>query len=151
MCQVNIHYSWTELTQPCCFVPLTEYSSTLQYYTFSTALSIYECLGTLSLSHLSLCNYASSSLTEEGAGREEMLLFWQLFYLKHISVDGIEPSFITLLARGNCMTQNVLCMVEAYLLHALCPSTDVLVTLMCGIVISSSQSLLKVHNANLFD
>lgn len=28
---------------------------------------------------------------------------------------------------------------------------DVLVALMCGILISSFQSLLKVHNANLFD
>jgi len=136
---------------PCCFVPLTEYRSTLQYYRISTALSHYGCLGTACLSHLSLCNYATSSLTEEGAGREEMLLFWQLFYLKHISVDGIGSSFITLLARGNCMTQNVLCTTKACVLHTLCPCTDVPVTLMCGIIISSSQSLLEVHNANLFD
>lgn len=55
----------------------------------STALSHYECLGTVCLSHLSLCNYSTSSLTEEGAVREEMLLFWQLIYLKYSSVDGI--------------------------------------------------------------
>lgn len=91
MCQVDILYTWTELVLPCCFVPLTESysSSTSQCYVIGTALSHYECLGTVCLSHLSLCNYSTSSSTEEGAVREEKLLFWQLICLKYSSVDGI--------------------------------------------------------------
>lgn len=151
-CQVDILYNWIELTLPCCFVPLTEpYSSKSQYYMISTALIHYERLGTVCLRHLSLCNYSTSSLAEEGAEREEMLLFWQLFYLKHISVDWIGPSFITLWTHGNCMILNELCTMEAYLLQILCHCTGVLVPLMCGILISSFRSLLEVHNANLFD
>lgn len=109
MCQVGILYSWIDLTLPCCFVPLSEsYSSTSQYCMISTALSHYACLGTMCLGHLSLCNYSTSSLTEEGPEREEMLLFWQLSYLKYISLDGIGPSFITLWMHDNCMTLKVL-------------------------------------------
>lgn len=75
MCKVDILYSWIELRLPCWFFPLGEsYSSTSQYY-----MSHYECLGTVCLSHLSLCNYLTSSLTGEGGGRTEMLLFCQLF------------------------------------------------------------------------
>lgn len=74
-----------------------------------------------------------------------------IIYLNYISADVIGPSFITSWTHISYKILDVLYTMEASLLRILCPSTDVLVTFMCSILISSFQSPLKVHNANLSD